>query len=163
MRGLHLIAELYDCAGDPRLLTEVEALRALCLEVCALPGLTPVGDFFYQFPGLMQPGGVTGAVVLAESHLTVHTWPEERAATLDLYVCNYRHDNGAVARLACQRLFDALQPTRFVRRELRRGWPAADLVRLGRRRAAEADVERVAAEARLPAPAIVPLRGWRKR
>lgn len=121
MRGLHLIAELYECAGDPRLLTDAEALRALCLEACALPGLTPVGELFHQFAGARQPAGVTGVVLLAESHLTVHTWPEENTATLDLYVCNFRHENDGVARLACQRLLDAFQPGRYVRREVQRG------------------------------------------
>jgi S-adenosylmethionine/arginine decarboxylase-like enzyme len=40
-----------------------------------------------------QPAGVTGTVVLAESHLAIHTWPEIGAVTLDVYVCNFSGDN----------------------------------------------------------------------
>jgi S-adenosylmethionine decarboxylase len=66
----------------------------------AAAGLTVVGDYFHQFPG----GGVTGTVVLAESHLAVHTWPESNYVTLDVFVCNMSCDNRAKAR----QLFDAL-------------------------------------------------------
>jgi len=48
-------------------------------------GLTPVDGVFHRFP---LPGGVTGVVLLAESHVAVHTWPERGAVTLDVYVCN---------------------------------------------------------------------------
>lgn len=67
-------------------------------------GLTVVGDYFHQFG---DGGGVTGVVVLAESHLSVHTWPEKRYVTVDVYVCNYTTDNRAKAH----RLFDDLLST----------------------------------------------------
>lgn len=71
MRGLHLIAELYECRCESRLLDDAETLRDLCLAVCTTPGLTPVGQVFHQFGSLRGPAGATGAVVLAESHLAV--------------------------------------------------------------------------------------------
>lgn len=121
MRGLHLIAELYACQCDPRRLTDAEALRALCLDVCTVPGLTPVGQVFHQFGSRKAPAGATGAVVLAESHLAVHTWPEMAAVTLDLYVCNFSQDNSAAARAAFARLQAAFAPQRVVERALERG------------------------------------------
>lgn len=121
MHGLHLIAELYQCHCAPRLLTDAEALRELCLAVCATPGLTPVGQIFHQFGSAAQPAGATGAVVLAESHLAVHTWPELNSVTLDLYVCNFSRDNSAAARAACACLIAAFAPARCVQRELVRG------------------------------------------
>jgi len=123
MRGLHLIAELYECRCESRLLDDAETLRDLCLAVCTTLGLTPVVQVFHQFGSLRGPAGATGAVVLAESHLAVHTWPEARAVTLDLYVCNFSQDNGAVARRACQRLISAFAPSRLLQRELERGVP----------------------------------------
>ena len=48
-----------------------------------------VGDVFHQF----APVGVTGVVLLAESHLSVHTWPELRFAAVDVYVCDHSHAN----------------------------------------------------------------------
>ena len=103
MNGLHLIAELHDCKCAPRLLRSVDALRELCLTICAAPGLTPVGQVFHQFGSAAAPAGATGAVILAESHLAVHTWPELNAVTLDLYVCNFSQDNSVAARSACAR------------------------------------------------------------
>jgi S-adenosylmethionine decarboxylase proenzyme len=123
MPGLHLLAELYDCRCPPQLLTDADALRELCLAVCATPGLTPVGQIFHQFGSALDPSGATGVVVLAESHLAVHTWPEVHAATLDLYVCNFSQNNSTAARLACQRLISAFVPARVLRRELERGIP----------------------------------------
>lgn len=123
MRGLHLIAELHDCRCAPSLLADAEALRALCLDVCAVPGLTPVGQVFYQFGSREAPAGATGAVVLAESHLAVHTWPEMAAVTLDLYVCNFSQDNSAAARAAFARLLAAFAPAGTVQRALERGEP----------------------------------------
>lgn len=91
------------------------------MAVCSVPGLTPVGQVFHQFGSETNPAGATGAVILAESHLAVHTWPELNAVTLDLYVCNFSQDNSLAARAACDRLIAAFAPQRVVRRELARG------------------------------------------
>ena len=123
MHGLHLIAELHDCRCEQRLLFAATALRELCLAVCAEPGLTPLGTLFHQFGSAAEPAGATGAVVLAESHLAVHTWPETRAVTLDLYVCNFSQDNSSAACDACERLLAAFAPVRVVQREFVRGEP----------------------------------------
>jgi spermidine synthase/S-adenosylmethionine decarboxylase len=121
MNGLHLIAELHDCRCEPRLLRSVDALREICLAVCAVPGLTPVGQLFHQFGSAAEPAGATGAVILAESHLAVHTWPELNAVTLDLYVCNFSRDNSAAARAACAQLIAAFAPQHVEKREVMRG------------------------------------------
>lgn len=124
MHGLHLIAELYQCQCAGRLLADAQALQELCLTVCSISGLTPVGFLFHQFAGAQVPAGATGAVVLAESHLAVHTWPEHGAVTLDLYVCNFSQNNTLAARSACRRLIAEFAPRRVVERELERGFPA---------------------------------------
>ena len=76
---------------------------------------------FHQFGSAIEPAGATGAVILAESHLAVHTWPELFAVTLDLYVCNFSQDNSAAAREACNRLIAAFAPQRVEQREVMRG------------------------------------------
>ncbi|HEY6898609.1 MAG TPA: adenosylmethionine decarboxylase [Rhodocyclaceae bacterium] len=121
MEGLHILAELHQCRCAPPLLTEAAALRALCLQVCTEAGLTVVGEVFHGFGTPQAPAGATGAVVLAESHLTVHTWPELAAVTLDLYVCNFSRDNRAAAEAAYRLLHAAFAPGRAVRREVQRG------------------------------------------
>lgn len=108
--GLHVIGDLYDCVCDDRYLLDVDLLTAHCLKLVEEAGLTAVGHYFHQFDGgegETAGGGVTGMVVLAESHLSVHTWPERRYVTVDVYVCNYTGDNRSKAR----RLFNNLLRT----------------------------------------------------
>jgi S-adenosylmethionine decarboxylase len=52
-------------------------------------GLVPVGEMLHEFP---SPGAFTSAILLAESHVTIHTWPEERYVSIDIFVCNMSRD-----------------------------------------------------------------------
>ena len=117
MNGLHLIGDLTGCRCDPQLLLDGAGFKARCLEMVAASGLTTMDATFHQFEG----SGFTGTVVLAESHLAIHTWPERQGLTLDIYVCNYSADNSAKAR----KLFDAMvgffQPGEIARHEVERG------------------------------------------
>jgi len=121
MKGLHILAEFHDCACSGELLRDAAAVQDLCLAACHGAGLTVVGQVFHGFGTPEAPAGATGAVVLAESHLAVHTWPELEAVTFDLYVCNYSQDNRAAAESAYQSLAAAFRPGRIVRRDLTRG------------------------------------------
>ncbi|OHC64870.1 MAG: S-adenosylmethionine decarboxylase proenzyme [Rhodocyclales bacterium RIFCSPLOWO2_02_FULL_63_24] len=117
MNGLHILAEFHTCAGERRLLLDAVSLAALCRRACAEAGLEVVAEAFHQF----ADAGATGALVLAESHLAIHTWPELDAVTLDLYVCNYSQDNRAAAERAYNALRTDLKPSRVVRRDVIRG------------------------------------------
>jgi len=122
MNGLHLIADLYRCGASAAALTEREALETLCVTQCREAGLTPLGSCFYQFRDESgAAAGVTGTVVLAESHLTIHTWPEAGGVTLDVYVCNFSRDNGDRARVVYRAVIDALRPAQIVAHEVVRG------------------------------------------
>ena len=85
MQGLHLTADLAGCQHNLSLMTDVDRLRSICLDLVRASGLTVVGELFHAFPGLTEDesGGITGTVLLAESHLALHTWPEQQAVTLD--------------------------------------------------------------------------------
>ena len=110
MHGLHLIADLQDCRGATPL-ADPDALRALCLDAIARAGLRAVGSVFHPFVGDHgQPQGVTGVVLLVESHLAVHTWPELRGVTCDVYVCNLGADNSARAEAVMASLVAAFAP-----------------------------------------------------
>jgi S-adenosylmethionine decarboxylase len=111
--GLHIVADLRRCEGDPRYLTDGAALRRACLDAIARAGLAALGDLFHQFDG----GGATGCVVLAESHVAIHTWPELGAVTLDAFVCNYSGDNSARARALVDDLVALFRPADLARRE----------------------------------------------
>jgi spermidine synthase len=122
MEGLHLTADLHDCRCDAALLTDAQRLAALCGSLTRETGLTAVADRWHTFPSHEgQPGGVTGVVLLAESHLAIHTWPERSAVTLDVYVCNFMDDNSGKARDLIGSLQHAFQPARAGRQQLQRG------------------------------------------
>jgi S-adenosylmethionine decarboxylase len=122
MKGLHIIADLYNCQKGELLISSAQ-LRELCVDSCKDAGLTVLGDHFIQFDGAngTQDGGSTGAVVLAESHLAIHTWPESDGATLDVYVCNFTSDNTAKAEAVYKSLVKALKPGDILVERIQRG------------------------------------------
>lgn len=125
MQGLHLTADLRGCPVGLPAMTTPDALRTLCLAAVTGAGLLPVGERFHGFPPENgEPRGVTGVVLLAESHLAVHTWPEIAAVTLDVYVCNLGTDNSAKAHQVLESLLTAFAPASVSRQALQRGAPA---------------------------------------
>jgi S-adenosylmethionine decarboxylase len=77
----HVLAELYEC--DDTVLDDVATIRVQMLATARLIGATVVGEVFHRF----SPRGVSGVVVIAESHLSVHTWPERSYVAIDIFTC----------------------------------------------------------------------------
>jgi len=122
MNGLHLIADLHDCRCAPGFLLDAPGLEAFCVDACTRHGLTVVGRLFHPFRDAAgDPAGVTGTVVLAESHLAVHTWPEVGGVTLDVYVCNFSGDNSARAQGLFAEMIATFAPARLEKKEVARG------------------------------------------
>ena len=122
MRGLHLTADLYGCACEVALLTDADRLGALCVQTVADAGLQAVAQLFHTFPATAHgPGGVTASVLLAESHLCVHTWPETAAVTLDVYVCNFGGDHSSKAQALMGALQGVFMPEKSKVNEMVRG------------------------------------------
>jgi len=106
--GIQLMADLFDCQGDFSLLQHLEPLRNACIHAVHSADLTIVGERFHQF----EPAGVTGVILLAESHVAIHTWPEQCFVSLDIYVCHFSADNTSKAERLLQHLiqtFDSRQ------------------------------------------------------
>jgi S-adenosylmethionine decarboxylase len=122
MKGLHLTADLYHCRCDMAWLLDADQLGAWCAQAASAVGLQPVSQLFHTFPATDRgPGGVTATVLLAESHLCLHTWPEQRAVTADVYVCNFGGDHSAKARALMDALVARFQPEWTEQRSLDRG------------------------------------------
>jgi len=122
MQGLHLTADLYQCRCDNAWLTDATRLLSWCEQAVDAAGLQAVARLGHAFPPTPQgPGGVTATVLLAESHLCVHTWPEQRAVTLDVYVCNFGSDHSAKARQLMAALVEHFAPEWTEQRSLDRG------------------------------------------
>lgn len=125
MKGLHLLADLQGCACLPALLSDAQRLAAQARAAVQVAGLTVVGEAFHRFPDAgAQPGGVTGSLLLAESHVALHTWPEFGVVTLDVYVCNYSADNSARAEHLMAMLVSLFQPRAVERQQFLRCVPA---------------------------------------
>lgn len=120
MQGLHLTADL--TGVDPALapMRDADALATLCRSAVAASGLAGVAELFHRFGPAEEQGGITGVVLLAESHLAVHTWPELGGVTLDVYVCNYGADNSAKAEALMVALIAAFAPALVNRQSLKR-------------------------------------------
>lgn len=82
-----------------------------------------VAQAFHQFGPANALSGVTGALVLAESHLAIHTWPEWRSVTLDIYVCNIRRDNHDLVEQVFNQLQNTFLPMKNNVRRIERGSP----------------------------------------
>ncbi len=129
MDGLHLTADLHGCPPARPAMTDIDALRRLCLKAVQAAELSAVGELFHRFPvpagaAANAAQGITGVVLLVESHVAVHTWPELGAVTLDVYVCNVGADNSQRAELLLGELLKGFEPARVQRHCLRRGVPA---------------------------------------
>jgi S-adenosylmethionine decarboxylase len=122
MQGLHLTADLYRCRCEADWLTDAGKLGNWCLQAVQAVGLQPVDQLFHTFPGTDgNPGGVTATVLLAESHICLHTWPEKKSVTADVYVCNFSGDHSAKARGLMFALVNRFQPEWTEQRSLDRG------------------------------------------
>ena len=88
--GHHTLIEL--CGCDPERLKRVPEIRRWMLEAARLANGTIVRDVFHEF----SPWGVSGVVVIAESHLTIHTWPEHGYAAVDVFSCSRRLRQAAI-------------------------------------------------------------------
>jgi len=79
--GQHFLIELYDC--NPDILDDIEAIKEIMLTAAKKSGATILKDFLHKF----SPQGVSGVVIIAESHLAIHTWPENGYAGVDFFTC----------------------------------------------------------------------------
>ncbi|MEO3691559.1 adenosylmethionine decarboxylase [Roseateles paludis] len=121
MQGLHLTADLSGVDPGLALMRDPEALAQCCREAVLASGLLGVAELTHRFGPAEGQSGVTGVVLLAESHVAVHTWPELGAVTLDVYVCNFGADNSAKARRLMDQLLQRFDARELAINELRRG------------------------------------------
>mgnify|MGYP006346854673 CR=1 FL=1 len=124
MQGLHLTADLTQCNCDLQQLTDANHLMAFCLHAVRDAGLQAVNQLAHTFPDTAHgPGGVTATVLLAESHLCMHTWPEQAGVTVDVYVCNFGADHSAKAQALMDALVAWFEPGHAHRQSVQRGKP----------------------------------------
>ncbi len=113
--GRHILAEFGGC--DASRLANLECVRASMLDAARASGATIVTHSFHHFASQDGGAGVSGAVIIAESHLAIHTWPEHHFAALDFFTCG----EGVDVRKALDLLKEAFQAASEEYLELERG------------------------------------------
>ena len=109
--GTHIVCELSGC--DAAKLTNVDAVREMMIGAANASRATVMEVAFHRF----EPQGVSGVVVLAESHISIHTWPETGYAAMDFYTCGDHTDPW----LACEFAAKALDAKTMLTTEVKRG------------------------------------------
>ena len=94
----HLLLELKIC--NEEVLDDLDFLKDCLNEAAIQSGATVVGESFYHF----SPCGVSGVVNIAESHISIHTWPEYKYAAVDVFTCGDDVEPEKAARLITERL-----------------------------------------------------------
>ena len=103
--GRHLLLELFDC--DAEAINSLDTVKTSMVEAAKRAQATIVDVVFHEF----NPFGISGVVVIAESHLSIHTWPEHRYAAVDIFSCgetlkpaeaaNYLVEQFGASRASC--------------------------------------------------------------
>ena len=109
--GRHFIFELYGC--DSRVLDDQRAIEEAMEEGARDAGASICGKVFHRF----TPQGITGVVIIAESHFSIHTWPEYGYAAVDIFTCSQATE----PMKAFERLVALLKPKSSTVMEVKRG------------------------------------------
>lgn len=100
--GKHFLLNLYGCSSS--LLNDERFLVDLIENAAVASGATILKTVFHKF----DPQGITAICLLSESHISVHSWPEENKAALDIYTCG-----SANPKIGCDIVIEQLKPTEY--------------------------------------------------
>lgn len=109
--GQHVLAEFFEC--DPNTLNSIDKVEKYMVDAALECGATIVQKCFHKF----NPYGVSGVVIISESHLAIHTWPELGYAAVDLFTCGDKCD----PKLAYEFLKNKFNARKAAFSELKRG------------------------------------------
>ncbi|EGK08014.1 adenosylmethionine decarboxylase [Kingella kingae] len=110
--GQHGLLDLYDC--DAAILCQPSSLQRALHQAAQSVGATILFDHFHHFGA---GGGVTGVLLLAESHISIHTWAEHRFAAADIFVCGELNPQPAIAVLQAALAAERVVWTQYARGE----------------------------------------------
>jgi S-adenosylmethionine decarboxylase proenzyme len=109
--GYHYLIELHDC--NRTILTNKTRLRTALQQAATIAGSHQIGEVFHEF----SPHGVSGVILISESHFSIHTWPEKNYAAVDFFTCNDKLQIQA----AYQYLIQELHAQKYSIQEIKRG------------------------------------------
>ena len=109
--GRHLLVELHDCERGA--LNDLDFIREVMVKAAVDCGAVVLGESFHRF----SPQGVSGVVVIAESHISIHTWPEFGYAAVDVFTCG----TSVKPEIAAEVLIEKLGSRNHTLTEIQRG------------------------------------------
>ncbi len=110
--GIHVLGELY--TDELIVLKNILLVKTKTIEFIARANLKRVGVSEHIF----TEGGYTFVILLAESHVSIHTWPELNYATLDVFVCNVLKNNSDIAISLFDSITQLFNPNKINKREV---------------------------------------------
>ncbi len=110
--GKHVIAEFYKC--NPLTLNNSQAVEKIMTEAAVISGVNIIHPFFHNF----SPQGVSGIIVISESHFAIHTWPEYSYSAVDLFSCS-----DFMFKDALRHIRDQFESEEYFISEINRGLP----------------------------------------
>lgn len=111
LKNIQIIAEFYGCSAD--LISRSETVKRIMNRAVRKSNLTKIRSHYHQF----RPSGVTGVVLLAESHITMHSWPEYNYLALDLFSCGDKKK----AQAAYKQMIKDFKPAKVKKKVIMRG------------------------------------------
>ncbi len=109
--GYQILIDLYDCDYDK--MENLEFVKDMMKNLSKILGTTIKDEAFYKF----SPYGISGVLIIAESHLTIHTWPEYRYAGIDIFTCSKKVNTKDAIEFLCQ----SLNTKKYEIKEINRG------------------------------------------
>ena len=106
-----VLIDLYDCDYDK--MEDLDYIKNVMHKLSEILGTTIKKEAFYQF----SPYGISGVLIIAESHLTIHTWPEYKYAGIDLFTCSKKLNTDEAVKFLCE----SLNATKYEIKEINRG------------------------------------------
>lgn len=116
--GAHVLADFWGC--DFKLLNDADFLMTNLRQAAKNANMTILAEEAHKF----KPHGFTGLLLLAESHISIHTYPERGYAAVDVFTCG-----GGMTKKAIEHLKDVLYPTKVQETSIQRGVPDAKKLR----------------------------------
>jgi|SRR3989344_7060515 len=114
--GIHILAEFHKCTKNIETLKRKSLIEKFALRLIKRGKLKVLHKHFHRF----KDAGITGFILLAESHISVHTWPErDNSAILDIYVCNYKRNNSKKARRIFNEFRSFFKPIKVIKNSIK--------------------------------------------
>lgn len=96
--GRHALADLYNCENN--VLDSIDEIKKIIEDSCIEANLTVVESNYHKF----EPIGLSGVTILAESHITIHTWPEYNFVSIDAFTCGNKMNPTLVCEIVAKKL-----------------------------------------------------------